>query len=388
MSTSTRQISKSLLDKETDARFWAQTGYKIGHKLDPKDLTDKAMVKVWLDIYAKVKREDDAGKLVVTYNHPAVEKHLDDAAQANQTVDAHLDHAVTTPSEVESQQHVEAAAVASRSAANSAAAAAVLQPPTVSPIVVTAAAQEAAHAADLPPPSPVVQRLPSDHPAVTSVQAQPVLPPEVVTQAPNQGSAQADSSHADPASAAAANAAMLDPATPRRHGAKPRNHREHLAVAQAKAAPAVAVAVHEAAQDAPPATGTLHPQTVAQIRGVAQQLALATTGNFVGVSYSSTEQWSVPKFASHDEAAAWYGTEADHADQYRYLAYFDKSDATWPSAVDEVLGASGSGIVREHVDLIQVITKTKYGPIAAVGVFLGLTAAVIAVNAKHRRRTV
>ena len=71
-----------MLDHETDARFWAQTNYRPGQKLDAANPTDRAMMKVWSDIFAKVKREDDAGRLVLTYNHPAVEHHLDEAVAA------------------------------------------------------------------------------------------------------------------------------------------------------------------------------------------------------------------------------------------------------------------------------------------------------------------
>lgn len=375
--TSTKRVSKSLLDKETDARFWAQTHYKVGRKLDPADPTDRAMMKVWLDVFAKVKREDDAGRLVVTYNHPAVESALGDAARSQTSAEDHLDQAVTSPSQ-EVDAHVDRAAAASQAAATAAARAAAVQPPTVSPIVVAAAAQEAAAAAQAPPPLPVVQSLPPDHPAASSPAAMPAVPPGV-TQGPVVSPGAVDPAPESIPDPTAQVANSPPPAAPPR----PRTNRERLAVAQAVSAPAVAVAVHESAQGAPPATGALHPRTVAQLREVAQQLARATDGSFVGVSYSADERWSVPKFASREEAESWYGAEADHADRNRYLAVFDKTAPEWPAASEEVLGASGSGVVREHADL--VVTKGSYGPIAAVGAFLGLAVAVIAANQARKR---
>jgi hypothetical protein len=72
-------ISQDTLNKETDALFWAQTGYKVGQKLDPRDTADQAYRHVWMDTYNKVKRAAEAGTLVTTFDHPAVEQHLSDS---------------------------------------------------------------------------------------------------------------------------------------------------------------------------------------------------------------------------------------------------------------------------------------------------------------------
>jgi hypothetical protein len=339
MKTSTTASSRSLLDKETDARFWAQTHYRVGRKLDPKDPTDKAMMRVWLDIFAKVKREDSAGVLVLTYNDPAVERHLDDARLAMQAAGAHLDAAVRATDPAQAQRHADAAAIATTTASSATHAAAALQPPTVSPLVVTAAAHEAAVAAALPPPVHVVASLPAEHPAVSSSAAQPVLPPGVATSPPAQ---------------------PIPPTQPD----------QHLAIAQAVSAPAVAVAVHEAAHDRaaqgqPLASGTLSPSTIAQIRGTAAAVAQRTPGSFVGVSCSSQEQWSTLVFPSSDAAADWYGATADTPEEFRYLAYYDKTDATsWPQPVNELFGSGKALVVTAQPP--PRAARTNLGAIAAI----------------------
>ena len=52
-------ISRDILNKETNARFWAQTGYKPGQRLDPNNPLDKAKMPVWMDIFRKVNAEAD-----------------------------------------------------------------------------------------------------------------------------------------------------------------------------------------------------------------------------------------------------------------------------------------------------------------------------------------
>ena len=136
-------VPLQVLDAETDARFWAQTGYKPGQKLDPHDPTDKAMEPVWKDIFAKVKREADAGKLVTTYDHPAVTQHLADAHVHDQETIAHLDAAATSPDLATAQQHVAAAATSASLSAQKASAAAAQQPPTASPQLTKEATQTA-----------------------------------------------------------------------------------------------------------------------------------------------------------------------------------------------------------------------------------------------------
>ena len=59
-------ISRDVLNKETNARFWAQTKYKVGKPLDPKNPLDKAQIPVWNDTFRKVQAEANAGNLVTT----------------------------------------------------------------------------------------------------------------------------------------------------------------------------------------------------------------------------------------------------------------------------------------------------------------------------------
>ena len=326
MTTSTPAQSKAVLDRETDARFWAQTHYRVGEKLNPADPTDRAMLKVWLDIYAKVKREDQRGQLVLTYNHPAVEQHLDDARLAMRAAAAHLDAAAKEPNPARAQQHADAAAVATTTASSVTQAAAALQPPTVSPVVVAAAAKEAARAAALPPPPPVVEHLPVEHPAVSSKAAQPVLPPQVATAPPG-------------------------PPT-----SVPQTGRQPLAVAQAVSAPAVAVSVHEDAQaradqGEPLPAGTLPAQTIAELRDVAIAVAEQTLGRFVGVTCSPRQQWSWLVFPSLSAAADWYGRLTEAPESFLYAAYYDRGDgALWPQPVNELFGTGKTITVSAPVD--------------------------------------
>lgn len=133
----------AIITREVDARFWS-TGYKPGQKLDPNDPTDKTMIPVWLDIAAKVKAEDDAGHLVLTYNHPAVAQNLADAHAASAVAAQHLDAAASAPDPAIAQQHMEAAAHHTDVSAQKTAAVAAVQPPTASPEITQAASQAAA----------------------------------------------------------------------------------------------------------------------------------------------------------------------------------------------------------------------------------------------------
>lgn len=47
-------VNPILLTRETNARFWAQTAYKIGQNLDMTNPYDRKMAKVWFDIYQAV----------------------------------------------------------------------------------------------------------------------------------------------------------------------------------------------------------------------------------------------------------------------------------------------------------------------------------------------
>src|ERR1700751_1035335 len=139
-----------ILLKETDARFWSQTGYKPGQKLDPNNPTDKAMEPVWRDIYHKVKSEADAGTLSTTFDHPEVSQHLADAAVALKAAAAHADMAAAATDQATSQDNVAAATMAHQISTQKAREAASKQPPTVSPQLVDAAQKEASKN---PPPA-------------------------------------------------------------------------------------------------------------------------------------------------------------------------------------------------------------------------------------------
>lgn len=43
------------LYRETNQRFWDRTHYKPGHRLDMSDPRDRAMAKIWLQIYEEVR---------------------------------------------------------------------------------------------------------------------------------------------------------------------------------------------------------------------------------------------------------------------------------------------------------------------------------------------
>jgi hypothetical protein len=144
-------INQDTLNKETDALFWAQTGYKPGQKLDPNNPTDKAYESVWMDTFRKVKRAADAGTLVTTFDHPVVAQHLSDATVANAAAAAHLDAAVAARDPAVSQENISAATTAAQISAQRAREAAANQPPTVSSTLVKEAGKEAIKTP--PPPS-------------------------------------------------------------------------------------------------------------------------------------------------------------------------------------------------------------------------------------------
>lgn len=323
MMASSQAKPRAVLDRETDARFWAQTHYRVGERLNAADPTDRAMMKVWLDIFAKVKREDQAGQLVLTYTHPAVEQYLDDARLAMQAAEAHLDAAAKEPDPVRSQQHADAATRATSTASSATYAAAALQPATVSPVVVALAANEAAAVAAVPLPLPIVEQLPAGHPAVSSPAARPVLPPELAT----------------------APSGPPSPAVPT----------GPLAVAQAVSAPAVAVSVHEDAQaradqGEPPPTGMPAPQTIAQMRDIAIAVAEHAPVGVVGVTCAPPQQWTWLGFSSLIAAADWYGQLCQAPEKFLYIAYYDKTGDVWPQPLNEVFGAGRPLVVTAHVD--------------------------------------
>lgn len=328
--------SRTLLNQETDARFWAQTHYKVGQPLNMKDPTDKAKAKIWRDIFLKVQQEDREGRLHVTFNDPEVQAKLADATTATEAAKAHLAAAATTLDPQAADDHVQAATKANAAAASAARDAARRQPPTVSPIVVQAAADEAARALGRSPPPPVVWQLPPRHPAMTSPAARPALPVQAIAQ-------------------------PLPEDTPSPHPADPGATtpepppRDVLAEEKSRSAPAVAVAVHDdhaRAARGRPATppGTTPPKVLAALRGGAQDVARRAPGDFVGVTLSPAGEWIVSTFPTPGAAAAWYGDFTSAPTAFQYAAYYDRQDgATWPGPIEETLGTREEIPVRVQV---------------------------------------
>lgn len=119
---------------ETDARFWAQTGYKVGQKLDPNVPADRPWVAVWQTIYGKVLAEYKAhGFAVPTHKLPAVTQPLAAAASAQAQSDAHVHAAATAPDAATAAAHAQAADAAHAQASQHAAQAAKAQPVSVHP---------------------------------------------------------------------------------------------------------------------------------------------------------------------------------------------------------------------------------------------------------------
>ncbi len=150
-------------------------------------------------------------------------------------------------------------------------------------------------------------------------------------------------------------ASTASPASPGPLAETPRAP-DPIAVAQATAAPQVAVAVHEAARALDAAgfvpESSLHPQTVDQIRTTARKLAeLAREFRVVGVIFRADDRWDMRSFPDVGQAADWYGQVTDAPDTFKYVAYFDRADATsWPKPVNEVLGSGRAIDVRVQVD--------------------------------------
>ena len=126
-------ISRDTLNRETNARFWAQSGHKPGQRLDPNNPTDKAMMPIWMDIQRKVQAEADAGTLVTTFDHPEVAQNLADAEVANKVAAVHVDAAAQESDPALAQQHTEAAATAAQVFLQKLKEAAAQQPPTMAP---------------------------------------------------------------------------------------------------------------------------------------------------------------------------------------------------------------------------------------------------------------
>lgn len=124
---------RGILQQETDARFWIQYHYRVGQKLDRHNPTDAQMIPVWSDVYRKVKAEDDAGRLVLTYNNPAVVQAIRDAQVADKVAATQIDAAKSAPDAATAQQHDEMASTATQVAQQQTRDAAQVQPPVVAP---------------------------------------------------------------------------------------------------------------------------------------------------------------------------------------------------------------------------------------------------------------
>ena len=143
--------TKETLNEETNARFWAQTNHRPGQKLDMSDPTDRKMAKIWKDIFRKVKAEDDAGQLVLTFDHPVVREGLSDAAVADKAAAIHVEAAAAASDPAVKQQNIEAATAATQIRAQKAREVAALQPATVSSKLAQKVARDVARTP--PPPS-------------------------------------------------------------------------------------------------------------------------------------------------------------------------------------------------------------------------------------------
>lgn len=363
--------AKNTLDREADARFWAQTGYKVGQKLDPTDPNDRHMVQVWIDVRRKVEAEDAAGRLRTTYDHPDVHGGLSDAETASAAAAAHLEAAASEADPEVARGHTEAAAQAATAASEGAARAAAAQPATVSPSVAERAAARVASEVGIPH-DPITASLPTDHPALASPSAAP----------------SAQEFYLD----AAAELALGGPPRPRIGTLD-----EHLAAAQAVAALRNAVDAHAVAHVRPGGRlGTREPGTIDQIRRTAREIANTVKTPFLGVTLGNAG-WDGVGFASATEAADWYGQVTDHPEDFRYVARFDRNDAAWPAPADELFGTGTTIRVSETPPAIPPTIPAPAseapkrsgwatlamvaGGIAAVG-----AAVVLASDAARRRR--
>jgi len=365
--SSTQKAAASMLDKETDARFWAQTGYKVGQKLDTSNPTDRAMAKVWTDIYNKVKSEDAAGRLVLTYNHPVVEHHLDAAADAHDAATASLDAAAKAPTPEEAAAHTADAHAAAQAAATESAKAAIQQPPSVAPEVAHTAAQETT-------PAPI----PKPHPgkAGKGRGAHPYRDPHphTVVQITSPG--------------------MLQDLGPGGAATSPDNANDALAQMQAQNAPARAAALHDMAgtTGAPAPAQSVDHGTIADIRAHGHELAAARASNFVATALMPDHSWNVSELPSREALDSWYGTITDHPDSFLYAGVWDKTDPhNWQADGSPSNETFGSGkVIPVSVSVARpqpppvVETKTNLGPIAAVGA-VGI-AGVLSIFAGRRHK--
>lgn len=124
--------TQGALYKETDIRFWAQTGYKVFRKLDPSSPADAAMMPVWNRIYEQVKSEfAKNGWATPTHASTGVIGALTNAARAQAQASAHVSAAVDATDPQTRDAHLIAAQAAHADAAAHAAQAAKAQPVSI-----------------------------------------------------------------------------------------------------------------------------------------------------------------------------------------------------------------------------------------------------------------
>lgn len=332
-----QRASTSLLDQETDARFWLQTLYKVGRKLDMRDPSDQTWAHVWADFRRKVADEDRSGQLRVTYNDPRVQFWIKHATDLEALAAARLAAAQIAQDPATRDAHARAAAQAAQAASEAARAGRVHQPPTVSPVVVQAAADQTARDSGRPPPPSAVSSLPPTHPAMSSPRAQPATPPPApppVVLAPPVPAPEV--LPAGPATGPVGPHGPPDPATP-----PPAP--DPLATARALAAPALSAQVHLDAHvresaGAPPPRGTTSSEWLAWARGEAQSRGQAGPAPASGVVLAVDGTWRVQGTSSAEEARSWYHQLLDAPTAFQYAAYYDRRDPAWPAPAEETLG--------------------------------------------------
>jgi len=326
---------RGVLDRETDARFWSQTHYKPGQKLDPWDPQDAKMAKVWLDIFQKVKREAAADRLVLTYNHPVVAQNIADAQVADQVAAAHLDAAAAAPDAAASQQNAAAAATAAQVSAQKTQEAATMQPPTVSPKLAHDAAQKSDERAQL------IEETYAWFWKQTGYKPGKILDPK------------------DPQDA------KMMPIWMRifeqRRGARgkrPSTGRDHLAQEQAKGAGRRAEGVHHHhARHRHPVKSTMHPRRMKDFREGAVQMARSAGSQFVLVYVGPDGQPQHRSFKTRDELDAEYAKISEQHDQYKYVASFDLA-ASSNAPVHDSFGVSAA----EHAEVPPALPPASTPP--------------------------
>jgi hypothetical protein len=97
MSTAIDPATQARLYHEADARFWGISGYQPGKKLDPHNAVDAIMAPVWQAVYNDVLAQYSAGKLVWTFDQPKTQASIDAASKMSASVEAALDHALSSP---------------------------------------------------------------------------------------------------------------------------------------------------------------------------------------------------------------------------------------------------------------------------------------------------